>query len=179
MSLLEAVASPVTGTGSSGRSRSQRWPGPAARASSVASRTSRVRSTCLVLERAARVETGEQQQVVDEARSSAATRTWMRSSACRTSAGTGLLVAQGEFGMAADVGDGGAQFVAGVGGEVPQSLLAGLPAGEGVLHVAEHAVERGGDLADLGARVGVRQRVRHGDLAAGQWQAGDAGRVAQ
>lgn len=78
-------------------------------------------------------------------------------------------------GVAADVGDGGAQFVAGVLGEVPESFRARLTLGEGVFDVAEHVVEGGADLADLGTWVGVGQLYWHGDLAAGERQPGHLG----
>src|SRR3954465_4805748 len=107
-------ASPVTVTASSGRSRSQWWPGPAARASSAAFRISRVRSTgsCSRGGPASRRaggggrargggggQGGEEEQVVDEA-----------GHALRFAAdafqgvaylgGDGAVVAQGEFGVA-------------------------------------------------------------------------------
>ena len=86
--------------------------------------------------------------------------------------------AQGELGVAADPGERGAQLVAGVRGEMPQPVLARLAAGQRPLHVPEHPVERGCELPDLGARVGVRHPVRQLDLAAGQRQLGDRRRGA-
>ena len=57
-----------------------------------------------------------------------------------------------------------------------QPGLAGLAPGERGLHVAEHPVEGGADLADLGPRVGVRHPLGQADLAAGQRQLGHPGR---
>lgn len=92
------------------------------------------------LQGAARVQAGQQQQVVDH-----------RAHAGRLGGdalqGPGDLrrqragVQQGEFGVAAHRGDRSAQFVAGVGGEAAQPFLAGVTFGEGVLDMAEHAVE--------------------------------------
>jgi hypothetical protein len=64
--------------------------------------------------------------------------------------------AQRELGVPADHGERGAQLVARVGGEPAQPRLAGVPACEGGLHVPEHPVEGGAQLAGLGAQVGVR-----------------------
>ena len=66
-----------------------------------------------------------------------------------------VLLAAGELGVAADRGERGAQLVPGVGDELPHPRLALLPGGERRRDVAEHAVERRADLADLGAGVGV------------------------
>ncbi|MGX1371318.1 hypothetical protein RKD19_006677 [Streptomyces canus] len=77
--------------------------------------------------------------------------------------------------MAAYRGDRGAQFVTGVGGEAAQPFLAGVAFGEGVLDVAEHAVERAGDLAHLTARVGFRGSRGEGHLPAGQREFADPG----
>ena len=60
------AASPGTVTGSSGRSSCQRWSRPAAWASLTASTTSAGQVDGLAVERAAGVEAGQQQQVVDQ-----------------------------------------------------------------------------------------------------------------
>jgi hypothetical protein len=49
------------------------------------------------------------------------------------------------------------------------------PPAQGRLDVAEHPVERHGDLAHLGPRAGVRDPVRQRDLATGQGKLGDPG----
>ena len=84
----------------------------------------------------------------------------------------------GQLGVPPDRGQRRAQLVAGVGDEMPYPRLAGLPRGQRVGHVAEHPVECGTHLPDLGARIGVHRgyphRQRH--LAPVQRQLGDPAR---
>src|SRR5664279_1685274 len=90
-----------------------------------------------------------------------------------------------QFGVSADRRQRGAQFVGGVGDELPDPGFRCLPGGQRARDVAEHLVQRGTDLADLGARVGVafRDPDSQPDLAAVQGQGadppGDAGHPIQ
>ena len=86
-----------------------------------------------------------------------------------------VATAPGQLGVPADRGERGAQLVARVGDELADPRLAGLAGGERAGDVAEHAVERGADLAHLGARVGVgvRHPFRERDLTAVERQLGD------
>ena len=101
-----------------------------------------------------------------------------RSSAWVTSGGSSLATGSGELGVAADGGQRGAQLVAGVGHEVTYPGLARLARGQRRADVVQHPVERGPDLADLGAGVGVGlgDAHREGDLAAVERQLGDPAR---
>ena len=128
----------------------------------------------LLGQRAARVQLGEQQQLVHQHAHPGRLRL-DPDSACAMSAGTGPGVPAGQFRVAADGGQRGAQLVAGVSGEPAQPGLAGRAAGQRGLDVPQHPVERGADLADLGARIGVRDPLGQRDLAAGQRQLGDPG----
>ena len=131
----------------------------------------------LVVERAAGVQAGEQQQVVDQRGHpdrlglDAADRV---GDAC----GHRLLLATGQLRIPTDRGERGAQLVAGVGDELAYPLLALLALVEGVVDVVEHLVERGADLTDLGASVGVLRRdpLDDVDLALGQRKVRDSGR---
>ena len=67
-------SSPMTVTGSSGSSQLPRWSGASTRASATDSSSSRVTSTSRALQRPAGVQPGEQQQVLDEARTSGRSR---------------------------------------------------------------------------------------------------------
>ena len=64
--------------------------------------------------------------------------------------------AAGQLGVPADRGQRGAQLMARVGDELAYPFLARVSDREGVVDVAEHPVERGAHLPDLGARIGVR-----------------------
>ena len=112
----------------------------------------------LVRDGAAGVQPGQQQQVVDQAGHPGALRL-DPAQRVRHVGRHRLAAAAGQLGVAADRGQRGAQLVAGVGDELAYPGLAGLPGGSAADDVAEHPVERGADLADLGARVGVG--VRH------------------
>ena len=59
-----------------------------------------------------------------------------------------------ELGVPVDGGQRRTQLVRGVGDELADLLLAAVPGGEGGLDVVEQGVQRGADLADLGALVG-------------------------
>ncbi len=81
----------------------------------------------------------------------------------------------GKLGVTADGRQGCAQFVTGVGREPAQPRLAGGPPGQGRLDMTEHAVERGGDLADLGSRVRIGHPLGQPRLSGGQRQFGHPG----
>jgi hypothetical protein len=125
----------------------------------------------LAAQRPARVEPGEQQQVVDEdahpgglgQHAAEGVRHLLRGVAAPQ---------QGELRVAADGGQGSAQLVAGVGGEAAQPGLARRPPSQGVLHVAEHPVERQSDLAGLGGRIRVGHPGGQRHLAGLQRQLG-------
>ena len=70
-----------------------------------------------------------------------------------------------QFGIAADRRQRGAQFVAGVGDELPDPALAGLPGRQCGGDVVEHPVERQAEPADLGVGVGVGNPHRQPHLA--------------
>ena len=127
-------------------------------------------------QRAAGVQPGQQQQVVDEAGHPGALR--LDPAQRVRHVGRHLLAAPaGHLGVPADGCEGCTQLVAGVGDELAYPRLAGLPGGERGGDVAEHPVERAADLPDLGAGIGVGGRDPHGqgDLAAVQRQFGDPG----
>ena len=72
--------------------------------------------------------------------------------ACATSSGSVVLFALRQFGIAADRGQRCAQFVAGVGDELPYPRLAGVPGRQRAGDAVEHPVQRRAELADLGVR---------------------------
>ena len=84
------------------------------------------RSSCASV--AAGVQPGQQQQVLDQRRTSAAPRTRPGAARARRRSGTSLPLAAHQLGVAADRGQRGAQLVAGVGDELAHLRL-GLPAG--------------------------------------------------
>ena len=128
----------------------------------------------LPLQRAARVQPGQQQKLVDEV---------------AHPGGFGFHpvqrvqhvvrdrspVAEGQLGVPADGGQRRAKFVAGVRGEAAQPALArGAPL-QGRLHVLEHPVERRANLTDFGVRVVVGDPRGQADLGV-QRQFGHHGR---
>ena len=168
-------SSPLTSTGSSGSSRTQRWPGRATWASLVASMTSRVMSTGS--------DASGRPASSRASSSSSSTRTLIRvdsdstrPSAWVTCSGRVAGVAQRQLGVAADGRQRGAQLVRRVGGEPAQPGLAGRAPPERGLHVAEHPVEGEADLAGLGRRVGVGDAGRQLDLVRFERQLGHLGR---
>ena len=66
--------------------------------------------------------------------------------------GQRVLFALRQFGVAADRRERGAQFVAGVGDELPDPHLAGVPRRQRAGDAVEHPVQRRAELADLGVR---------------------------
>ena len=96
----------------------------------------------LVVERTARVEAGEQQQVVDE-RGHPDRLGLDPADRVGDPLGDRLLLAAGQLGIPADRGERGAQLVARVGDELAYPFLALLTLVEGVVDVVEHLVERG------------------------------------
>ena len=146
-------------TGSSGRSSCQRWSGPGgvgvadARRRPGGSGRPRPRSSG----RPASSRASSSRSSTSVGHPLGLRRDPARARA-RSSADSGA--AAGQLGVAADRGQRGAQLVAGVGDELAQphlAVLAGLQRGADVV---EHLVERGADLADLGARVGVAAPAR-------------------
>ena len=78
-----------------------------------------------------------------------------------------------QLGVAADRGDRRAQLVGGVGDEPAQPLLGRLLVGEGLLEPGEHRVQRGAQLARLGAGRGVGHPLRQvGPAGDGRGRAG-------
>ena len=63
-----------------------------------------------------------------------------------------VLFALRQFGVAADRRQRGAQFVAGVGDELPNPRLAGMPRRQRAGDAVEHPVQRRAELADFGVR---------------------------
>ena len=63
-----------------------------------------------------------------------------------------VLFALRQFGIAANRRERRAQFVAGVGDELPNPHLAGVPRRQRSGDAVEHPVQRGAELADLGVR---------------------------
>ena len=125
-------------------------------------------------QRSARVEAGEQQQVLDQAGHPGRLGLDLGHRE-RQLLGVGRAGAAAQLGVPVDGRQRRAQLVGGVGDELPHLLLAAVPLVEGVLDVLEHRVQRGADLADLGALVGERvgHPDRRTDLAAGQRQRRD------
>ena len=114
----------------------------------------------LALERPAGVEAGEEEQVLDELLHPQ--RLGLDpADGVGDGGGHGVRLAAGQLGVAADRGERGPQLVRGVGDELPHLRLALLPGLERRLDVVEHRVEGEGDLADLGALVGVVRRDAH------------------
>ncbi|EYT79915.1 hypothetical protein CF54_28525 [Streptomyces sp. Tu 6176] len=130
----------------------------------------------LEAQRPARVQPGEQQQILHQQRHPVGLGldTAQRVPGVRADP---LAAAPGEFGVAADRGERGAQLVAGVRDELADPRLAALPCVQGAVDVVEHAVEREADLSDLGARVGLRCRDAFAEvhLARVQGEFGDPG----
>ena len=165
------AASPATLTGASGSESRHCRSASTTRASLTASSSSRDRSTRLALERPARVEAGEQQQVLDEP---GHPRRLGLDLGQRGGGGLGAVARQ--LGVAGDGGERRTQLVGGVGDELAHLLLAAVPLVERRLDVVEHRVERRADLADLGALVGeaLGHPLGQVDLAGGQGELGDA-----
>jgi hypothetical protein len=128
----------------------------------------------LPAERAAGVEPGEQQQVVDEHAHPGGLRQHP-AERVRDRLRRLARVQQRQLGVAADGGKRRAQLVAGVGGEPAQPRLARRAAHQRHLHVPEHAVERQPHLAGLGRRVGVRDAPGQLHLAGLERQLGHLG----
>ena len=127
-------------------------------------------------QRPARVQAGQQQQVLDEARYPLRLRCHP---AHRMRHRLAVVAhALGEFGVAADRGKRCAQFVTRVGDELPHPGLAGLARLQRGRDVVEHPVQRRPELAHLGRGVcvGFGHPHRQLDLAAGQWQRGNLAR---
>jgi len=131
----------------------------------------------LVVERTAGVQAGEQQQVVDQ-RGHPDRLGLDPADRVGDPLGDRLLFTAGQLRIPSDRGERGAQLVARVGDELAYPFLALLTPVEGVVDVVEHLVERGADLTDLGASVGVlhRDSLDDVDLALGQGEVRDAGR---
>jgi hypothetical protein len=118
----------------------------------------------LALQRAALVETGQQEQVVDEDPHAGGL-------VLDTAHGPGQVLgpvggaATEQFGVAPDGGQRRAQLVAGVGHEAAQPVLGRRPLAEGRLDLAQHGVQRQPEPADLG--VGLGRLHPAGEVAAG------------
>ena len=126
-------------------------------------------------QRAAGVEPGEQQQVVDEHAHPGGFRQYAAERVGDLLGGV-AGAQQPEFGVAADGGQRGAQLVARVGGEPAQPRLARGAPPQRRLHVPEHPVEGQPDLACFGVRVGVRHALGQRHLAGFERQLGHLGR---
>ncbi len=122
-------------------------------------------------QRAAGVEPGEQQQLVDQ---DAHPGRFRQHPAERVGDLLGRVarVAQRQLGVAADGRQRSAQLVRRVGGEPAQPGLAGRAPPQRGLHVAEHPVEGQADLAGLGRRIGVGDAGRQLDLVRVERQLG-------
>ena len=135
--------------------------GATARASAAASTASTPRSTGARVQRPSLVETGEQQQVVDQRRHphrlllGAAHRLVELGGVVETAVAV-------ELGVAADRRDRRAQLVRRVGDEPAQARLRRRALGERVLDPGHHRVERVAELARLGARRAPRARAARG-----------------
>ena len=106
-----------------------------------------------VLQRSPGVQTREQQHVLDESCHPLGFGLHA-THRMRDVVGQIILFALCQFGVAADRGKWRAQFVAGVGDELPYSHLAGVPRRQGSGDAVEHPVQCGAELADLGVRTG-------------------------
>ena len=128
----------------------------------------------LAVERAAAVEPGQQQHVLDQR---GHPRGLLLDLAERGADVVVVGAAAGQLGVAGDGGQRGAQLVRGVGDELADLLLAAVPRLERGLDVGEQGVERGTHLADLGALVGevVGYPLGEVDVALGQRQRGHRG----
>ena len=105
------------------------------------------------LERAAGVQPGEQEQVLDQAGHPVGLGLHLGEG--RGEGGGVVRRTTGQLGVAVDGGQRGPQLVRGVRDELAHLLLAAVPGLEGLRHVVEHRVQRVPDLADLGLGVGV------------------------
>ena len=168
------VSSPATWTASGGRSRRQRWSGPAACASPTTSTTSADRSTGVTSSgrpSSSRASSSRSStRVVIRALSDSTRR-----SACATSGGTSSRPRRVSSAYPRIAASGVRSSWLASDDELADPRLAGLAGGQRPGDVAEHAVERRADLTDLGARVGVglRHPDRQRDLAPVQRQLGD------
>ncbi|GMA86878.1 hypothetical protein GCM10025868_21280 [Angustibacter aerolatus] len=95
-----------------------------------------------------------------------------RSRACATSGGTTSWLRRVGSAYPRIAASGVRRLVAGVGDEAAHPLLAGLADRERVLDVADHRVDGGAHLPDLGAGVGLRHADVERDLPARQRGAG-------
>ncbi len=80
-----------------------------------------------------------------------------------------------QFGVPANRGERGAQFVAGVGDELTDPRLAGIPRGQRTGDAIDHPVQRRAELADLGVRarrIDLDDRRRQPHFAAVEFEIG-------
>ena len=121
------------------------------------------------------VETGEQQQVVDQRRHPDRLLLGAPHRLVEIGGVTEAAVSV-ELGVAADRGDRRAQLVGGVGHEPPEPRLRRRPLGERVLDPGHHRVQRNAQLGGLGARPLLRYPLREvtaGDHPRGRGHAFD------
>ncbi len=126
--------------------------GPTARAASTASSSTATRSTRSGRERAALVEPGEQQEIVDEHLHPGGLDPDAAHDPGEVG-GTFVRAALEQLRVRGDRAQRGAQLVRRVRDELAELLLGLGPAREGLLDVAEHHVERRAEPPDLGAVV--------------------------
>ena len=107
----------------------------------------------LLRKRPAGVEPGQQQQVVNQRGHPGGFR-FHPAQRVRDALGV-VLLAPGKFRVTADRRQWGAQFMRGIRYELPHPHLGRLPGNQGAGDMAQHLVQGGTDLADLGAGVGV------------------------
>ena len=112
----------------------------------------------LLLQGAAGVESGEQQQVVDEPAHPDGLGLDPAQGVAHL-VGHGLGAAPGQLRVAAYPGQRGAQLMARVGHEAAQPGFAALALLQRGLHVSEHLVEGGAELTHFRARVGLGHAV--------------------
>ena len=96
--------------------------------------------------------------------------------ACATSSGSVVLFALRQFGIAANRRERRAQFVAGIGDELPNPHLAGVPRRQRAGDAVEHPVQRRAELADLGVRtrgIDLDDGAGQPNLAAVELEIGD------